>query len=255
MAAPLRRAEALPWVLAIATIGAQIAYPLLRGESLRWLTIATVTLFFLASVTHAVVHRGAAWAAGLVVVSGGVALAAESVGVHTGYPFGSYTYADTLGPKLLGVPLIVPMAWTMMAYPALLVARRITRRYAPLVGAVALTGWDVFLDPQMVAGGHWTWAFPDPSLPGVPGIPLTNYAGWFAVSLVLMTLLHLVLPRDRPGTRTADGPPVLLFLWTYVGSVVGNLFFFDRPSVALAGGVLMGLVVAPFAWVSWSGRR
>ena len=54
---------------------------------------------------------------------------------------------------MAGVPLIVPLAWTMMAYPALLVGRRIG---APvLAGAAALASWDLFLDPQMVAAGHW----------------------------------------------------------------------------------------------------
>jgi len=30
----------------------------------------------------------------------------ETVGVRTGVPFGSYSYADTLGPRLLGVPVV-----------------------------------------------------------------------------------------------------------------------------------------------------
>ena len=50
-----------------------------------------------------------------------------------------------------------------------------------LVGGVALAAWDLFLDPQMVDAGHWTWAHPDPGLPLVPGVPLTNYAGWLVV--------------------------------------------------------------------------
>ena len=32
--------------------------------------------------------------------------------------------------------------------------------------------WDLFLDPQMVDAGHWTWRDPTPALPGVPGIPV-----------------------------------------------------------------------------------
>jgi putative membrane protein len=102
------------------------------------------------------VQRGGFWAAGLVGVAAGVGLAAEAVGVATGVPFGSYAYGDDLGPKVLDVPVLVPMAWTMFAYPALLVGRT-ARRSMPVVawpiGALALASWDVFLDPQMVAEG------------------------------------------------------------------------------------------------------
>ena len=56
--------------------------------------------------------RGALTLAG---VAGGGGLIAEAVGVATGIPFGRYTYTGTLGPEVLGVPVIVPMAWVMMA--------------------------------------------------------------------------------------------------------------------------------------------
>lgn len=242
---------ALPWVFAVATVLAQICYPLLDGEPLRIITIATVVLFFCASVSHAAVHRGAAWALGLVVIAGGGGLLAEAVGVRTGYPFGTYAYADTLGPKLAGVPVIVPLAWTMMAYPTLIAARRLSRRWAPLVGGFALASWDLFLDPQMVAAGHWTWSDPTPGIPRIPGIPLTNYAGWLLVAVVMMTLLTVLLP-ERP--HADDALPAALLLWTWVASIVGNIVFFDRPAVGVIGGVVMGLVVVPYAYALWLDR-
>ena len=243
---------AVPTVLAAATIGAQILYPLVTGPARHVLTIATVTLFFAASVTHAAVRRGPRFAGALVLIAGGIGLAAEAVGVATGYPFGAYRYADSLGVQVFGVPLIVPMAWVMMAYPTLLVAQRLTRRWAPVVGAFALTSWDVFLDPQMTAEGHWAWANPEPALPGVPGIPLTNYAGWLAVSLVVMALLDRLPQRPK---ESDDRVPAALFLWTYLGSVLGNAFFFGRPWVGVVGGVLMGLVAVPYATRLWRARR
>jgi putative membrane protein len=36
--------------------------------------------------------------------------------------------------------------------------------------------------------------------------------------------------------------------WTWAGSTVGNLVFFDRPWVALYGGLAMGAVVGPYLW-------
>ena len=144
----------------------------------------------------------------LLLVAGGGGLLAEAVGVHTGFPFGSYAYTGTLGPQLLGVPLVVPLAWVMMAWPALVVGPhagsspgRRSRRSA----ARALASWDVFLDPQMVDAGHWRWAVPDPGLPLVPGVPLTNYAGWLLVAVAIMIAL---LDRAwHPKTGRPARPP------------------------------------------------
>ena len=88
--------------------------------------------------------------------------------MRTGLPFGDYAYAGTLGPELLDVPLVVPLAWTMMAYPVLLAARRLTRRWVPCWSApTGWPAWDVFLDPQMVGDGHWPGPTPTPALPGI----------------------------------------------------------------------------------------
>lgn len=244
----------LPWTLSGATVAAQILYPLVRGSTRRSLTSTTVTLFFGASVSHAALTRGRPWTAGLVGAAGGVGLLAEAVGTRSGFPFGRYAYTESLGTRVLGVPVIVPMAWTMMAYPALLVARRLSGGSGArtvLLGAYALTAWDVFLDPQMVEEGHWAWEHPTPALPGVPGIPLSNYAGWLGVSTLIMTLLDR-LPDAVGDTR--DGAPAALFLWTYTGSVVGNVVFFGRPRVGVVGGLLLGAVAFPYARALWRSR-
>jgi carotene biosynthesis associated membrane protein len=244
MAPPLARR--LPWALAAAAVLAQLAYPLVPGPARSVLTVVTVYVFLAATVAHAWVHRGARWAATLVAVAAGGGWLVEVVGVHTGVPFGSYEYTGSLGPRLLGVPVVIPFAWAMMAYPALLVGRRLVgahRPATPLVAGWALASWDVFLDPQMVQAGHWRWADPTPALPGVEGVPLTNHAGWFVAAVVLMTVL------DRlPDRAAAEGPPALLYLWTYASQVLAHLAFFGRPSVALVGGLVMGLTAIPYAY-------
>ncbi|GAB3596885.1 carotenoid biosynthesis protein [Angustibacter peucedani] len=256
--------RAVSAVLAAATVLAQIAYPLTDGEPLRLLTIATVLLFAAASVLHAAATRGVLWALGLLVLAGGLGLGAEALGVRTGLPFGEYAYAGTLGPQVAGVPVVVPLAWVMMAYPCLLLGRRLARAAArrsrrpepsSLVvvptGGLALAAWDLFLDPQMVAAGHWTWAHPTPCLPGVPGVPLTNFAGWLLVAVVMVAVLEGVLPQGRSA---AEGVPGALLAWTWAGSALGNAVFFDRPWVAVWGGVAMGVVVVPYLFLWWDGR-
>nr|WP_284290660.1 carotenoid biosynthesis protein [Angustibacter aerolatus] len=243
---PARR---LARVLAAAAVLAQIAYPLLDGAALRADTIATVLLFAAASVTHCAATRGVRAAVLLLALGGGAGLLAEAVGVATGVPFGAYAYAGTLGPQVAGVPLIVPLAWVMMGYPALVLGRRLGGAHdarVVLLGGLALAAWDLFLDPQMVAAGHWTWQFPVPALPGVPGIPLTNYAGWVLVALVVVGLLHRALPEPPADAPAPHDVPAALLAWTWAGSTFGNAVFFGRPGVALWGGVAMGLLVVPY---------
>jgi uncharacterized membrane protein len=251
--------------LAVVTVLAQIAYPLTPDRDLGRLSGLTVLAFAASSVTHALATRGTAWTARLVLVVVPGAFAAEAVGVATGFPFGSYTYAHSLGPLLLGVPLLVPLAWLMMAYPCLLMGRTLAVTFAiqyvglqrfwrqglmaAVIAGAALAAWDVFLDPQMVDAGHWTWADPSPGLPGVTQVPLTNLAGWLLVAVALMATVQLALPRPVPAarpTRLETVSPALLLGWTWVGGVVGNAVFFHRPWVALWGGVLLGLFVAPY---------
>ncbi|MFW6773606.1 carotenoid biosynthesis protein [Nocardioides sp. CPCC 205120] len=266
MTRPLTR---LAWVLAGATVLVQMAFPFTDGGTLA-LTTGSVLLLAAASLVHAAATRGPGAALVLLVVAGGGGLVAEAVGTRTGYPFGAYEYTGTLGLEVLDVPALVPLAWVMMAWPALVVARRLAGSRGPvataLVGALALTAWDVFLDPQMVDAGHWVWADPHPTLPGVTGIPLTNFAGWLLVSLLMVAVLDRLLPghgdagrRDAghgdAGRRDAgdraplrdDAVPVVVYLWTYFSSVLAHLAFFGRPPVALVGGIVMGLVAVPLA--------
>ncbi|HUR76120.1 MAG TPA: carotenoid biosynthesis protein [Sporichthya sp.] len=239
------------WALVAAAVACQIAYPLVEGTSRDRLTVGTAVVTFAAVLSHAVFRHGPAAAAVFGVVLA-VAAGVETLGVHTGVPFGDYDYGGGLGAELAGVPLVIPAAWAMTAYPALLVARHLTRRASrpvtALVAGWALASWDVFLDPQMVEEGYWRWAHPDPALPGSPDVPLTNYAGWLVVSVLLMAVLDRVLPdAGRECAGGEDLLPGLLYLWTYVAQVVGNLVFFDRPAVALLGGLAMGAVALPYA--------
>ncbi|MEP6695534.1 MAG: carotenoid biosynthesis protein [Pseudonocardiales bacterium] len=239
--------------LAALTVLAEITYPLV-GAGRSALTVATVCCFFLASVTHALATRGAAWTAALVAVTAGGGLLAEAVGLATGLPFGDYTYTGGLGPAILGVPLVIPLAWAMMAYPAYVAAGRLASRRLThgLLAGVALASWDLFLDPQMVDAGHWRWSRPSPALPGVPHVPVSNYAGWLVVATLMGLLLAAVLPRrDSPSNAV----PLALYLWTYGSSVLAHAAFFGLPGSAAWGAVGMGSVAVPLAVSLTAARR
>lgn len=246
------RATHLTWSLVGAAIAVQILYPLMPESWRTSVTVTSVVVFFLAAVTDVARLYGRTGALLLVSIAGGGGLVAEAVGVSTGLPFGDYAYTGTLGLEVLGVPLVVPLAWVMMAWPALVVARTLVTRGVAVVavGALALTAWDVFLDPQMVDAGHWMWFDPDPGLPLVPGVPLTNYAGWLLVSTLVIALLHLTLPRDDEPSA----PAATLYLWVYASSVMAHAVFFGLPGSAVTGAVLMGAIAIPFAVTLWRRR-
>ncbi len=212
------------------------------------MTVCSVVVFFLASLVDVVRVHGIRGGVGLVGVAGGGGLVAEALGVATGLPFGPYVYSGTLGPEILGVPVVVPLAWAMMAWPALVVGRALAVRGGAIVavGTLALATWDVFLDPQMVAAGHWSWLAPAPALPLVPGVPLSNYVGWLVVGVLVIGALHRVL-----GPGEVSRPASALYLWVYASSVLAHLAFFGLPGSALVGGVLMGTVAIPFARTLW----
>ncbi len=248
-----RPARTCCWLGLAVLVLAQIGYPLSHGTGRTRLVLASVALGFGLSTGHAWASRGGRTAAALVAVTGLGGLAVEALGVHTGVPFGQYGYTGALGPRLLGVPVVVPLAWTWMAWPAWLAAARLAPGTAPgarlarigLAG-LGLSTWDLFLDPQMVAEGYWHWRGTGPGLPGVPGIPLSNYAGWLVVALVMMALLAVAVPAGGPDPA-ADAPMLALYLWTYGSSVLAHAVFLGLGASAGWGALGMGLVALPLA--------
>lgn len=237
-------ASAGPWLLLVSALAAQIAWPLLPAGERTWLTMTIVALITATSISHAWVWQGPRWTLAFVVLTAGISLLAEVIGVATGMPFGAYSYDGSLGWEVGGVPVIIACAWTMMAYPALMVAGQLARRRWAVIatGTWALASWDVFLDPQMIAEGHWTWApgqSPVP-LPGLTEVPLQNFGGWLIVSLILMAALTGLHSRPAP-----TAVPDIVYLWTWLGGITANLLFLGRPWVALWGGLAMGVIGLP----------
>ena len=222
---------------------AQIVYPLVHGSARDHDTILIVVLIGAGMLAHAR-RCGVVWPVAAITVLGGFAV--ELVGVHTGFPFGKYVYSGTLGVRVWGVPLVIALAWPMIAWAAALAAERLVRGQVPrvLVGAWALVTWDLFLDPQMVSAGHWTWRYPSPHLPGIGGVPLTNYVGWLGVSLLMSLALQAVLARREHSAR---GVPLPFYVWTWASSTLALAAFLHRGGAAAWGGVAMGTIAVPLA--------
>ena len=235
-------------------VALQISYPLLSGEALRVVTIAIVYWGAIAMVAHALFSYGLSYAARYLAVAFVFALAIEQIGVRTGWPFGTYRYSPELGYQVFGVPLVVPFAWVMMAYPILLISRRLSKHWSFLVGGYGLMAWDLFLDPQMVSAGKWTWQDITSHVPFQPEIPLANAFGWLLSGIALISLLNLVLPKDRRA-HASRSIPELFVAWTWVSGIIINIFFFDRPGVAFVAGSALGALLLWYYLSIRYGRR
>lgn len=110
----------------------------------------------------------------------------EVMGIRTGLLFGQYEYGAALGPKWLEVPLLIGVNWLIVTYCTGMLAR-----YLPLPGflravvaALLMVGLDICIEPVAVHYDFWHWQY--------DVIPLLNFKGWFAVSLILQVYFNRV---------------------------------------------------------------
>lgn len=236
------------------TLALEISYPLIHGDALRIVTVSTVCSAALTILLHSFFAYGLRFALTYLLFTSLYALAIEMIGTKTGWPFGNYHYDISLGYSIGGVPLVVAAAWVMMSYPLLIAARRVGRNWVFLYGGCGLMAWDLFLDPQMVSAHRWVWDKHGTSTPFAPEIPLSNSAGWLFAGMGLMALLHWSLPKERRKNGASLAIPNAFLAWALISGVVGNVIFFHRPGVGLFGGLIFGLVLAPYFFELRFGR-
>ena len=123
----------------------------------------------------------------------------ETLGVRTGFPFGSYRYTDVLSPVLPGgVPLPVIFAWltiiiaarSLTFRPPLLVGGRLS--ISMVISALLATLLALVLEPVAFHIERYRiWVAPGNL--AFYGVPLMNFVAWFVVSLVLLSLVNVIL--------------------------------------------------------------
>ena len=161
---------------------------------------------------------------------------AELIGSRIGIPFSTYSYTDALQPQILNVPVQIPLGWLMMLPPSWAVAQAIVDRintrweFPAFVGlsALAMTAWDLFLDPMMVTWEMWVWD----NHGGYFGIPWINYFGWLLVSSLITILI-------RPG-KLPIAPLLIIYTAIWLLKSVGLGIFWGIPGAAIVGGFFMG---------------
>lgn len=173
-----------------------------------------------------------------------VGFALEVVGVRYGVPFGRYEYAE-LGPSVLGVPVPIVIAWGIYLYACYLASSGITSGFwrRSSLASTFMVLLDLAVDPVMVELGVWTW---HTHSSGWFGIPLSNFAGWFVVSM-LASVAYRILSRDAGPAET---PALRYAPLAYLAAFLPLLPIAGPRSIvpALAAlGVAAGLVVVHWA--------
>lgn len=211
-----------------------------RGVRLPlWITPLATLLGFVLSLLHAAERLGWRRAVSLLVITAVVSFLLEALGVATGWVYGPYHYTEKLGPRLLGVPFLIPLAWFLMAYPSYLFAEALIPRLSGLrrvlwvaaTGGLIMTSWDLVMDPLMVAGGHWVWGVDGAYF----GIPLQNFWGWW-LTIFLAFFIYLLFTPSHP---TWEVQPLDRIAWAVylltAGANVFSSFWMDLEGPGLVG--------------------
>ncbi|WP_456268796.1 carotenoid biosynthesis protein [Kushneria sp. AK178] len=135
--------------------------------------------------------RGRLW--GYVALCYAVGFVAEAIGTSTGLLFGDYAYGHVLGPTLWHTPLIIGVNWALLLYCLNVVVQRVlpglSRPLKGVAGAMLMVALDMLIEPVAIQHDMWAW--------GDISVPLSNYLGWFIVSLPISMLFHYLFERVR----------------------------------------------------------
>src|SRR5262249_47270125 len=136
----------------------------------------------------------------------GLGSLAELVSLRSGFPFGNYHFTEVMGPKVLGLPLLLALAYLGMGYAswtlALLILRRVGKRLGgtdvlavPLLASAIMTAWDVAMDPFWSTIHHvWIWHDGGRFL----GVPVSNFAGWFLTATLYYFAFAMYCRTQEP---------------------------------------------------------
>lgn len=206
-----------------------------------------------------------------------LAWAAEYSSIHTGFPFGPYTYisAPTLEKELwvAGVPFMDSLSFVFLTFAGLQTARLAleplavrgawdVRWAAPgapvrwgtwLLAGLLTMGLDVVTDPAALRGERWflgqIYFYPHKGL--YWGVPLANFAGWALLSWTI-TGAFLVLDgrvlRGKWGAWRSYPADALWGAGLFAGVLGFNLavtFGIGEVALGLMGCAWAGAMLAP----------
>ena len=238
------------------------------------IALGTVTMrpyvfaFFAAYLVAAVLHLGWRKTIWFTVIGYLIAFGSEYSSINNGFPYGWYYYVEATRGKELwvaGVPFFDSLSYVFLSYcsyaTALLVLSpvkgsrrdlvsletgRLRRSFsALLLGSLFQVFLDIVTDPVALQGHRWflgrIYGYREAGHHF--GIPLSNYLGWFMVSLVMIFLLQRIAVfagnRATPAAGVCYFPgscllPVILYLAVIVFNLTIALFV-KEMTIAITG--------------------
>ncbi len=109
----------------------------------------------------------------------------EAIGVRYGFIFGQYVYGQTLGPRLLNVPVIIGLNWLLVMYcvASLTDSLRTHTLVKVVIASLLAVAIDWLIEPVAMHFDFWTWKGGQ--------VPVQNYIGWFFTSLIMQASYHI----------------------------------------------------------------
>jgi hypothetical protein len=155
----------------------------------------------------------------------GVGFLIEVVGVHTGVIFGKYWYGQTLGVKVLQVPLVIGANWLLLIYCSSTITElffkqlkkklsknlRFDNVFLKAVSASFLmVSLDYLIEPVAIHLDFWHWQNEQ--------IPFQNFLSWFLIAF----LLNYIILKGR--SLKSNHLAILLFFLQFTFFISINIF-------------------------------
>lgn len=222
------------------------------SQPAAWLLLLA-TVSTLAALARQLPAQNVYLAALITALIGGVA---HIFGAKSGIPFGPLMFGSAAGLKLFGtLPWIMPLLWVVAVLNSRGVARLVLRPWRKvraygfwLMGLTALFTllFDCALEPVAARLKHyWIWTAGGFSLTP-QGAPVSNSAGWFIVTLLILAFATPALINKQLSKRSApDFHPLAVWLGAIV--LFGTAAVMHGLWLTVAVDALICAVTAGFA--------
>jgi len=192
--------------------------------------------------------------------------AAEQLGTAYGWLFGRYTYTEVLGPRLLDVPVVIPLMWFALTLVGWVMAHLLLWRRPPglagswpaslltaLLAAMLVTAFDLGADPYFVYVLK-AWAM-EKTDGGWFGETVEGFVGWMTVSFAITLFFERMTVRHPPPHKALgqDAPAVATLLIIYTLAMLFQMSWGATLALKVVAFFAMGipLLVAWSAWGQW----
>ncbi len=117
----------------------------------------------------------------------GTGAVCESLSLRTGFPFGHYVFTGVMGPKLLGLPVLLVFAYLGIGYVSWVLSLLVLRQQSklltgawrwrvPLLASGIMLAWDLSMEADWATVDR-AWLWRDGGL--FFGVPISNFLAGF----------------------------------------------------------------------------